>query len=89
MTALPIGSAAELAASPEFADPTWRDSNGHNLLAVVLRALGAEAGWAMWREAEEMFLARGVVTHRALPVNPRPAARPELYAVKSEREWVL
>jgi hypothetical protein len=69
MSGLPIGSAEELALSPEFANGEWRNEQGRTLPQAVIDVLGQQAGAKLWQEAERIFLARHLrASQRGLPL---------------------
>jgi hypothetical protein len=84
-------AARQLAASPEFADGTWRDAEGRNLIEAIVAALGPRKGAALWRHAEERFLAvmgEPGKAHVGLPLatdRKRWPVTPELRLVTRER----
>lgn len=69
MTGLPIESAEQLAYSPEFADGTWRDDQGRNLLLAIVATIGPRPAARLWTEAERIFEARHLAdSQKGLPL---------------------
>jgi hypothetical protein len=72
MSTLPPLTPQVLAMSEQFADGTWRDTDGRTLPQAIAAQIGQIRTAHLWHQAERIFMSRNLGTaHTGLPLAKR------------------